>query len=168
MQCAQRPLTFAISLILLLPHIALAQLSDTSAVYLALKSADSTFFEVGYNSIDSNVVREMTTEDFVMYHDQAGVISPQDAFVEIMQALEDLPYTSRRKLKEGSLEVFPLYDRGELYGAVQHAESDFYAKKEGEEEKLRSRSKSTILWIYQEEKWLMSKVLSYDHQNMAR
>ncbi len=106
----------------------------------------------------------MTTRDFAMYHDQAGIISPQDTFVAIMQALEDLPYKSRREVVDGSIEIFPLYRRGKLYGALQHAESDFYAKRDGEKEKLRSQSKSTILWLRQDNRWLMSKVVSYDHQ----
>lgn len=66
---------------------------------------------------------------------------------------------------ESSLEVFPLYNNGELYGAIQTGEHQFFTREKGKEDVLGGQAKFTSVWTKKNGNWLMSDVLSYDHGN---
>jgi hypothetical protein len=133
-------------------------------LFTLLKEKDSLLFDRGYNHCDSIALEQLTSEDFEFYHDQGGITNGKQAFLESMKGLCNLSYKPRRELVTGSLEAFPLYQNGELYGAVQTGEHRFYALEKDKPEYLTSTAKFTILWIKETEAWKMKRVLSYDHQ----
>jgi hypothetical protein len=73
-------------------------------------------------------------------------------------------YKARRELIKGSLQVFPLYDNGVLYGAIQTGEHQFFEKNLDQPEKIGSLAKFTHLWILENNVWKLKRILSYDHK----
>ncbi len=140
-----------------------AQVSKDSELFKIIKEKDSLLFELGYNQVDTAQVKLLTAEDFEMYHDKQGILSPKKKFVSAMKSLGDMNYKATRELVEGSLEVFPLRRNGEIYGAIENAVSKFYGKEEGKPKYLTSTSKVSILWLKENNQWLMKRVFSYDH-----
>lgn len=131
-----------------------------------LSELDSLLFERGFNNCDIVQLEQLAAENFEFYHDQSGITNSKADFISSIETgICQLEYKARRALTEGSLQVFPLYNNGELYGAVQHGEHRFYAKYEGKPEILTSIAKFTHLWILKNKVWKLSRVLSYDHQS---
>lgn len=125
---------------------------------------DSLLFQLGYNQCDTLQYYELVSQDFEFYHDQAGVTGSREAFLSGVGSLCRLPYKPRRALRLSSLQVYPLYENGVLYGAVQEGVHDFYAKEAGKPEYLTSTARFVHLWLREEGAWKLARVLSYDHQ----
>ncbi|HBF18584.1 MAG TPA: nuclear transport factor 2 family protein, partial [Cryomorphaceae bacterium] len=68
-----------------------------------------------------------------------------------------------RKRDENSLEVFPLYKDGKLYGAIQNGVHRFYLRETGKEDVLTGTARFSHVWLLQGDQWKLSVVLSYDH-----
>ena len=131
-----------------------------------LRTNDSLLFDRGYNNCDSIAIRKLTSDDFEFYHDQGGFNNSKESFLESMKALCRLSYKPRRELVKGSLQAFPLYQNGKLYGAIQTGEHRFYALEEGKPEYLTSTAKFTTIWMKEDDGvFRMKRVLSYDHQS---
>ncbi len=142
-----------------------AQEAAQSELFQTLYEKDSLMFNVGFNTCDIRQFRELVSEDLEFYHDQSGVMDSKAAFIKnTEEGLCNMDYKARRELVEGSLRVFPLYDQGKLYGAVQEGEHHFYAVYEGKEDQLTSTAKFTHLWLLEDGEWQLSRVLSYDHR----
>ena len=75
-------------------------------------------------------------------------------------------FKARRELIKGSLEVYPLYNNGILYGAIQTGEHRFFEKQENQPEKAGSIAKFTHLWILDNNQWKLKRILSYNHQSL--
>ena len=140
-----------------------AQVPQTSELFKTIKGKDSLLFELGYNQVDTKQIELLTAEDFEMYHDKQGILSPKKNFVSAMKSLDDMSYKATRELVEGSLEVYPLRKNGEIYGAIENAVSKFYGKEKGKPKYLTSTSKLSILWLKHKNQWQMKRVFSYDH-----
>ncbi len=143
-----------------------AQVSEDSELFQKLKTKDSLLFNVGFNNCDISQFQNLTTDDLEFYHDKAGIQNTQDVFISAIKTgicNKDNPYKSRRELVEGSLKVFPLYNNGELYGAIQNGEHKFYERFEGQE-KAGSIAKFSHLWILENNQWKIKRVYSFDHQ----
>ncbi len=143
-----------------------AQVVPTSNLYKTLYTNDSLLFNVGFNTCDISQFEKLVSENLEFYHDQSGVISSKEQFLEnTKNGLCKLDYQPIRRLVEGSLQVFPMSNNGELYGAIQTGQHRFYAKYEGqEEEKLTSTADFTHLWLLEDGAWKLARVLSYNHQ----
>jgi CubicO group peptidase (beta-lactamase class C family) len=63
------------------------------------------------------------------------------------------------------LEVFPLYNDGNLYGAIQKGIHHFYLRESGKEDIWTSTAKFTHIWVLESKTWKLSEVLSYDHHD---
>ncbi len=126
---------------------------------------DSMLFDRGYNHCDTATLSLIVSEDLEFYHDQGGIMKTDAPFLMGMASLCDLPYKARRELEQGSLELFPLYDNGQLYGVIQRGIHHFYALEEGKPEYLTSSARFTALWLSKGgDQWMLSRVLSFDHQ----
>lgn len=144
---------------------AVAQQYDADAVFESLRLKDSLIFEEGYNKCNFEPMQEIVSEDFEFFHDQGGMMEGKATFVEgAAKSICSLPYKARRALVEGSLEVYPLFDQGKLYGAIQIGKHRFYAKEEGKEERFTSIAIFTHVWILEDGNWRLRRVLSYDHK----
>lgn len=143
-----------------------AQVSKDSELFRTLKTQDSTFFEQGFNQCDMEYLKGHISDDLKFFHDQGG-FQDKDIFFDrvkksICSGSEKKPI---RKVDTNSLEVFPLYNNGELYGAIQTGIHNFYLREQNKEDKWSSTAKFTHVWILDNGIWKISEVLSYDHQD---
>ena len=107
------------------------------------------------------------SDDLEFYHDQGGLTTNKEDFLNavknnICSKPEMKPI---RKIVQGSLEVFPLYENGKLYGAIQKGVHDFYIREPSKELYKTSSAKFTHVWILNNNEWILKRVLSYDHKN---
>lgn len=151
-------LKYVCFLLLLLPSCITpvnAQVEKDSELYQTLKTNDSLFFEQGYNSCDIRIFEELIDENFEFYHDKTGISQSKDEFMESVRMGICKPGASKepRVLVPGSLEVYPMYENGILYAAIQKGMHRFG----------NTTARFTHLWKREGEIWRISRVLSYDH-----
>ncbi|WP_353777829.1 nuclear transport factor 2 family protein [Winogradskyella sp. 3972H.M.0a.05] len=145
-----------------------AQVSTYSELFRTLKSKDSLLFDVAFNTCNTQVLESLIAEDLEFYHDQGGITNSKSKFMDVMKngiCNPDNPTTSRRELVAGSLEVFPLYENGKLYGALQNGSHRFFEKLGDNPETKGSIAKFSHLWIKENGNWLVKRVISYDHKS---
>ncbi|MDW3193081.1 MAG: nuclear transport factor 2 family protein [Cytophagales bacterium] len=132
-----------------------AQISHDSDLYKTLKAQDSLLFEIGFNQCDLQVIDRLLPDRFEFFHDKDGYITSKQTFVNTLR--ENLcsngQNMTERVLVEGSLEVFPLYEEGQLYGAIQRGIHQFGT----------TTARFTHLWLKEQDRWVPSKMLSFDH-----
>ena len=142
------------------------QIPETHKLFQQLKAKDSLLFDRAFNHCETHWLDTLTAEDFEFYHDQSGITPSKKEFLKIMQegiCRPDNPYTSRRELIENSLEVYPLYNNGTLYGAIQKGSHRFYEKGPEGIEKAGNTASFTHLWVLYNQQWKLKRVLSYNH-----
>lgn len=142
------------------------QVEINSELYKTLKTNDSLLFDVGFNTCELGAFENLLAEDLEFYHDKGGIMESKKAFVESFKnGICGSPnFKSRRELVAGSLEVYPLFNNGILYGALQQGVHRFFESVNGQPESQGSTAKFTHLWLKEESGWLLKRVLSYDHQ----
>jgi hypothetical protein len=157
--------TILISFFLLLASSALfSQVEHSSALFKTLKTQDSLLFDVAFNTCDISQLEKLLSEDFEFYHDKSGITASKEAFVaSIRDGLCKLSYKPRRELVENSLEVFPLENNGDIYGAIQTGNHRFYALEKDKPEYQTSEARFTHVWLLENGLWKLSRGLSYDH-----
>lgn len=151
-------------LLLLSTILTKAQVSKTSELFLTLKKVDSTFFERGFNQCDFDFIDKAIHQDLMFYHDKSG-IQDRKTFVENTKKhlCSDLNKKPIRKVIAESLEVFPMYNNGVLYGAIQNGVHDFYLREPNKEDLLTGTARFTHLYLLVEGKWILREVFSFDH-----
>ncbi len=142
-----------------------AQLSPGDPLFAELKKQDSLFFERGFNQCDIGYMESHITSDIRFYHDQAG-FQDRATFLEKMRnnICSNDGQKPIRKVHENSLQAFPLYSDGILYGAIQTGTHQFY-RRNGTSEVWTGIARFTHTWLLENGVWKLSVVLSYDHQN---
>lgn len=153
-----------ILLLVLTVNTVSAQTDKTSPLFLELKQQDSLFFERSFNQCDIAYLESRMARDLKFYHDQSGFQDRTKFFENIKQYI-CAPSTKKpiRKVDANSLEVFPLYNNGKLYGAIQMGVHHFYSREQGKDDVHTSTAKFTHVWLMEEGIWKLSEVLSYDH-----
>lgn len=142
-----------------------AQIDKKSALFLELKKQDSLFFERGFNQCDLVYLEKTIDNQLKFYHDNGGFQNKKIFLERMKQNVCSNPNQKpTRKVIESSLEVFPLYNDGVLYGAIQSGDHQFYTREKNKEDVLGGRAKFTSVWLKKNNSWLMSDVLSYDHK----
>ena len=68
----------------------------------------------------------------------------------------------KRNLVSESLEVFPLRNNGEIYGAIQTGKHTFQEKQNGVFSTV-GIANFTHVWIIENKQWKLKRVLSYNH-----
>ena len=147
-------------------HLAKAQVQENSSLFQDLKAQDSVFFERGFNRCDLDYLKNQVKDDLRFYHDQGG-FQDKTKFLEstannICGSPAQKPI---RKVDGESLDVFPLYSDGKLYGAIQSGIHHFYIREKDKKDLWTSTARFTHLWILEKESWKLTEVLSYDHQS---
>ncbi len=153
-------------ILLLVPLLVKAQVNKDSDLFRVLEIQDSIFFERGFNQCDLEYLDAHITDDLKFYHDQSG-FQDKNAFFENTQKYicsnsEPKPI---RKVDAKSLEAFPLYNNGKLYGAIQKGVHHFYLREKDKEDIWTSTAKFTHVWVIENETWKLSEVLSFDHHD---
>jgi len=155
--------------ILLLSTLAFAQTEKSSDLYQIIKEKDSLLFNLGFNNCDISQFEKLVSEKFEFYHDQSGIKNSKSAFINSIQnGLCKLNYKPKRVLVESSLEVYPLNNKGTLYGAIETGIHHFYAIEKDSSEYLTSIAKFNHIWILENGNWKLSKGLSYDHKDFEK
>lgn len=141
-----------------------AQIDKNSPLFLELKKQDSLFFERGFNNCDLAYLEKSVDENLKFYHDKGGFQDKKLFLERTKQNICSNPNQKPiRKVIESSLEVFPLYNNGELYGAIQSGEHQFFIREKNKEDVLGGQAKFTTVWTKKDGNWIMSDILSYDH-----
>ncbi len=143
-----------------------AQVEPNSILYKTILSKDSLLFNIGFNTCDISQFEKLVSVNFEFFHDKSGISDRKQFLSDLKNGLCKSPetYQSRRELILESVKIFPLYDNGELYGAIQYGEHRFYEKMDGKPEQYASIAKFTHVWIIEDGKWKLKSGLSYDHQ----
>lgn len=141
---------------------------ENEKLLLAAKRLDAIVFGAGYNNCDIGKLATVIAEDLEFYHDQGGPMFGKQAFLDSMEnGICKLDYKARRELVDGSMEVFPLYRNGKLYGMIQNGTHRFHAKYPGQAEYPTGVARFTMLWLLDDSgDWKLARVLSFDHQGL--
>ncbi len=158
-------ITVSLLLLLITTSIISAQTDKKSPLFLELKQQDSLFFERSFNQCDIAYLESRMARDLKFYHDQSGFQDRTKFFENVKQYICG-PSTKKpiRKVDTNSLEVFPLYNNGKLYGAIQMGVHHFYSREQGKTDVHTSTAKFTHVWLIEDGIWKLSEVLSYDHR----
>jgi len=151
---------------ILISGIASAQVAKNSELFKTLKAKDSILFKIGFNKCEVEKSAELMFEDLEFYHDKGGVTNSKEEFINTMKnglCREDNPEKVYRFLVEESLEVFPMYNNGELYGALQNGKHFFSTDENMSYEKTDNYALFSHLWIIEDDEWKLKRVISYNH-----
>lgn len=151
--------------VLLFSIVMSSQVSKDSELYKALKKNDSLIFDSAFNECKSSDLTSIISKDLEFYHDTGGITNGKEEFLRTVKQNicgnpKVRPY---RELVKGSLQVYPLAKDGVLYGAIQKGDHNFYLKENGKTRPTVT-AKFTHLWVLENKKWVLKRVLSYDHQ----
>lgn len=143
-----------------------AQVAKDSELFLSMKKQDSIFFAKSFNECDIAFLEKAIHPDLVFYHDQGG-IQNKKTFLEnvrknICSGGSQKPI---RKVKPETLEVYPLYSEGKIYGVVQTGIHDFYLREANKKDDFTSEAKFTHVYLLVNNQWLLKEVLSFDHKS---
>ena len=120
-----------------------------------------------FHKKEIEIVNSMFSPDLEFYHDQSGIsTSKEDFFKAIEQNIcGNADKKPIRKLVANSMEVYPLYNNGVLYGAIQNGVHEFYIKEANKELYITGIAKFSHVFILQDSMWQLKRVLSYDHRS---
>lgn len=143
--------------------LASAQERHNSERYKQLKAADSLLFERGFNHCDFAALEKLVHADLQFLHDQGGMQNREQFFKAIRENICGGHGKPTRKLL-GNPTVYPLYDNGKLYGAIQMGDHEFYNSEDGRTVHKTSVAKFIHTWLLENGQWRLYRVLSYDHK----
>lgn len=150
----------------MLSGIALAQVDKNSELFKILKEKDSILFKIGFNKCEVERSAELMFDDLEFYHDKGGITNSKQEFVNIMKngiCKSDNPEKVYRFLVEESLEVFPMYSNGELYGALQNGKHYFSPNPSTTFKESDNYALFSHLWLIEDGVWKIKRVISYNH-----
>lgn len=137
---------------------------ELSKLFKELKMQDNLVFNQGFNNCDTAQLRKLLSDDLEFYHDQNGLLTSKEILLQNIPNLCQMNYKPTRVLVNNSLQVFPLYANGKIYGAIQTGIHEFYGEEEGKSKYLTSTAKFSHVWIIESGLWKLKRILSYDHQ----
>ncbi|MFC5045576.1 serine hydrolase [Aquimarina hainanensis] len=157
-------LFFAIALILGIKNSA-AQVANDSPLFIALKKADSLLFEEGFNTCNYLALEKVLHKDLDFFHDQNGAQNLEQFYKSFTSSICSNPnFKPIRKLVSETLNVFPLKNNGEIYGAVQTGDHIFYIKEPNKKLYATERGRFIHTWILENEQWKVKRIISYEHK----
>jgi hypothetical protein len=146
-------------------NLVFGQVSKNSEIFLALKNQDSVFFERSFNLCDMDYLKSAIHQDLTFYHDQAGIQNRDSFLLNTKNNIcSDFNKKPIRKIIEESLEVYPMYNEGVIYGAVQTGIHDFYIRESNKADIKTSTAKFIHLYLLVNGNWLLKEVISFDHK----
>lgn len=149
------------TLLLIGSQLGAAQADDLSQ---ELAELDREFFQRGFNQCDFAFLQQHVSDDLIFYHDQSGRQDKAQFLDNTRKYLcADMQNKPIRKLVPGTLKSFPLFNQGQLYGALQTGEHQFYLRTSNASDVLTSRARFSSVWVKNDSHWQLANVLSYDH-----
>ena len=140
-----------------------AQVDKNSNLFKTLKAKDSIIFERTFNLCELEKLDPIIAKDFEFYHDVAGIQNREDFLKAVKNNICNNRGINKRNLVKNSLEVHQLKNNGILYGAIQRGKHTFQQKINGVF-KTVGIADFTHLWILENKKWKLKRVLSYNHK----
>jgi ketosteroid isomerase-like protein len=125
------------------------------ALYKAISMQDSMLF-AAYNSQDIGAVRAFLSPDIEWFQDNNGLLD-YNMVVKNLEGLFSRDGKMRRTLMKGSLEIYRIKD----YGAIETGIHRFEHMEDGR--KITGTFKFLMIWQKTDDRWLLTKVVSYDH-----
>jgi ketosteroid isomerase-like protein len=142
---------------------------DARSVHAEIAQADREFFKAVFDTCDADAVGEMIVDDFEFFHDKWGQIANSKAeFVAAIRGACErqaagTDFKARRELVAGSMAVFVMNN----YGALQTGNHRFFKVEPGKADVPTEHARFTHLWRLQDGRWLLARVISYDHIDEA-
>ena len=126
-----------------------------------IRNQDALFWKA-YNGCQLDEMTHFFTDDLEFYHDKGGLTDTKTALKETLRnGLCGAPDSKlRREAVVETIKVYPLNN----YGAIITGEHIFYRHKAGQNEYPEESAKFTHIWKFENNRWKMTRVLSYDHQ----
>lgn len=146
--------------------IATAQADKNSDLFKILRAKDSILFKIGFDKCKVETSAKLMFDDLEFYHDKGGVTNSKAEFVSDMVnglCRPNNPEKIYRFLVEESLEVFPMYNNGKLYGALQNGKHFFSPDKNMTYKNTDNYALFSHLWIIENDEWKLKRVISYNH-----
>lgn len=159
----------ALALLLAWPCVVSAQAPVSSDLYGQILEADGVLFDQAFNHCDLAALDQIVSDDFRFVHDQNGETRSKAAFEKDFRdsICANPDRKPIRKLIDGSMTVFPLYNGGRLYGALQMGEHRFYIQEPGKPLYQTTTGRFTSTWVLEDGRWRLRSSLSYDHHDPA-
>jgi hypothetical protein len=125
-----------------------------------VRHADSLFW-IAYNQCDVDKMAAFFTDDLEFYHDKGGLTTPKTKLVASMTTglCGNENWRLRREPVEGTVQVFRMNN----IGAIMSGQHVFYILEKDKEPVLDGLARFTHVWVWNDDEWKMSRVLSYDH-----
>jgi hypothetical protein len=141
------------------------QHGDVATLQATILHLDSLFWR-SYNTCNADSMKLFFTEDMEFYHDKGGATLSLQKFDQATRnnLCGNVNWRLRREVLPGTATVFPLYNSGQLYGAILMGEHVFYIRETGKNEYLDGHARFSHLWLNKDGVWKMARVLSYDHK----
>lgn len=143
-----------------------AQVDKNSELFKIILSKDSLLFNVGFNTCDISQFENLLSEKFEFFHDKNGISDKKKFLNDLRNGLCGNPanYQARRELLPESTEIYALYNKGNLYGAIQEGVHQFFEKQLNKPEQFGSSARFTHVWLMVNGEWKLTESLSYEHQ----
>jgi len=146
-------------LLLLCAHIHAQSSAQPEALFKTIQSLDTQLFDA-YNHCDLTTLGAMMSDDLEFYHDQTGLSVGKAPFIAAIK--QNICGKVERTIVPGSMEVYPL--KG--YGAVQIGVHHFH--QQGHPEDRGGDAKFVTLWKNKDDAWKVTRVISYNHNSVAK
>jgi len=133
----------------------------SSADEQAVRDADAAFWHA-FNSCDAHAMAPFFADDVEFYHDITGLTRSRDAVVaSMMNGPCGTPgLHMRRELVASSVK----FNSVPGFGAILVGQHLFYERHGDGPEKPATLANFMVVWKLQAGRWLMTRVVSYDHQ----
>jgi hypothetical protein len=151
-------LVVAVLLALLVPGQ--AQTPATDPLFNTIQSLDTQLFDA-YNHCDLEKFGSFLADDLEFYHDKTGLSRGRATLVEGIK--NNICGKVTRELVPGTLEVYPVAN----YGAVEIGVHRFHHPGH-EEAGSVGEAKFIHLWQNKDGVWKITRVISFDHQSLAK
>lgn len=143
-------LTNLLWILLLLPLIGVAQVSEDSTLYKEILEADYNLFK-SYNDCDLETHATFISEDLEFYHDKGGLSTDKSQYMTAIK--ENICNKVQRTLTEGTFEVHEIKD----FGAVALGKHSFHNLVE---DSYSQPSKFILIFKKTENNWQVTRVIS--------
>lgn len=159
----KNPLHCAAMAIMLASPLAFAQ-STPESWEADVRQFDQAYWDA-YNQCDVKKLVQLNTADMEFYHDMGGVMLGQAKFASAIEnnICGNPANRVRREAVADTVRIFPMRDKGQLYGAVVSGEHLFYNQAKGGPEVLGARARFTHMLLLKDGAWKVSRILSFDH-----
>lgn len=132
---------------------------DAGSLFKTVQLLDTQLFDA-YNHCDLQKFGSLIADDVEFYHDKSGLSRGRPALIEGIK--NNICGKVTRELVAGTLEVYPI----DHYGAVEIGVHRFHHP--GHENDVVGEAKFVHLWQNNDGVWKVTRVISFDHQSLAK